>query len=697
MKRKIWISHLIAFALALLLSAGVVGCLITAFELQVQSTGVLMLQCVLFSAGCALCFRFRGGNLLVVCLMAVAAGFLWRTGAWYEHLQSLLMWISDHYRRAYGWDMLFTDASLGPVDYPLVTIAWLVSISVSWTVSRRKHAIFALPPVLLPLIACFVVDDTVPAAGYLYLVMLGTALLLLTDFSRRKGILQGNRMMAMAAVPVAAALAVLFLAVPQKNYVNRFEEIQDRILLWVEKFQSLAQESAEHLSIGADGSSLERLNLSTVGPKTQWDYTVMEVTSPIDGTLYLRGRDYNTYGGKGWVASRHRVETFSQGGETLGPVTIRTYNTRDILYIPYYPAGEITLAGGAAGNTENVQTYSFELAASPQAGALSATPLIYSELLSSAEAPDTLYRQLPAATMAWANSLARELTQDCTTIEAMAQAIGDYVQSSASYDLNTRRMDSNADDFARWFLEESETGYCVHFATAATVLLRAVNIPARYVEGYLVSCRAGETVDVSSTQAHAWAEYYDSDLGAWVPLEATPADESEPEPTESAVPTEASTEPVATAPGVTAPPDSPETQSPVQTGPASTENAGQPHTEFRFPGWAKALLALALVLLVIWGQSEVRICRKQRLWRSDRPNARALARYSQLCQLARLTNQEMPEQIGDLAQKARFSQHTLTKEELDVFDACRQDLETVLKKRPRYQKLMLRLVFAIKS
>ena len=97
------------------------------------------------------------------------------------------------------------------------------------------------------------------------------------------------------------------------------------------------------------------------------------------------------------------------------------------------------------------------------------------------------------------------------------QSIMDYVQNSARYSLNTGRMDDSYTDFAQWFLAESDTGYCVHFATAATVLLRAAGIPARYVTGYMVNCEAGVPVIVESDRAHAWVEYFDDELNTWLP------------------------------------------------------------------------------------------------------------------------------------------------------------------------------------
>ncbi len=76
------------------------------------------------------------------------------------------------------------------------------------------------------------------------------------------------------------------------------------------------------------------------------------------------------------------------------------------------------------------------------------------------------------------------------------------------------------------FLLETKNGYCVQFATAATLILRNLGIPARYVQGYV----AGDFgyVDgkvykstVTDEDAHAWVEVWMDGLG-WRTIEVTP-------------------------------------------------------------------------------------------------------------------------------------------------------------------------------
>ena len=83
-------------------------------------------------------------------------------------------------------------------------------------------------------------------------------------------------------------------------------------------------------------------------------------------------------------------------------------------------------------------------------------------------------------------------------------------------------------DFVEWFLKESKEGNSVHFAAAATMLLRACGMPARYVVGYAAPASLFKGQADGSYQAvleddnaHAWAEVYREGIG-WTVVEATP-------------------------------------------------------------------------------------------------------------------------------------------------------------------------------
>lgn len=82
-------------------------------------------------------------------------------------------------------------------------------------------------------------------------------------------------------------------------------------------------------------------------------------------------------------------------------------------------------------------------------------------------------------------------------------------------------------DFVLSFLDGAQTGYDVHYASAAAMMFRYYGIPARYAEGFLVTkddasrLQPGETLTLNGTSGHAWVEYYQDGVG-WLPFEVTP-------------------------------------------------------------------------------------------------------------------------------------------------------------------------------
>jgi transglutaminase-like putative cysteine protease len=72
------------------------------------------------------------------------------------------------------------------------------------------------------------------------------------------------------------------------------------------------------------------------------------------------------------------------------------------------------------------------------------------------------------------------------------------------------------------FLTKTQTGVCVQYAYALTVLARSLGIPARMVSGYTGGSHvSGDKWAVKSSDAHAWTEVYFSGYG-WIKFEATP-------------------------------------------------------------------------------------------------------------------------------------------------------------------------------
>ncbi|NGM85532.1 DUF3488 domain-containing transglutaminase family protein [Paenibacillus sp. 7124] len=133
--------------------------------------------------------------------------------------------------------------------------------------------------------------------------------------------------------------------------------------------------------------------------------------------------------------------------------------------------------------------------------------------------------ELPSTLPQRVKKLAASLTASVGSRYDVALAVRDYLQNAYPYTLDTR-VPPTGSDFVDDFLFAEKKGYCVHFASAMTVLLRSEGIPARFVQGYAPGRRlAGggpPRYAVTEGDAHAWVEVYFPGAG-WVPFDPTPA------------------------------------------------------------------------------------------------------------------------------------------------------------------------------
>ncbi len=712
MKNKRWVNHLLGAFFAFLLSVCVVGCIITGFDLTIPTETAIRLVkgCCGISVLSALILLIPYGGLLLLLLLLPASVALWSDGLLWDQLKTIAYTISYHFHNVYGWRILGEPAA-EELELAFFLLAGITALTVSYCLCRSQHILFLLPSVLLPLSVCLVTTDTLPDESYLFLLIAGIVLLTLTDLVRRSDPVQGGILTLLAAIPVTAALALLFALNPQAEYVSRAGEIQKETVTWFQKAMT-SVESVMNGNISGVFSN-QTLNLRHVGPKSNLTFSVMRVYTPYSGTLYLRGQDYDIYTGTAWESSPERSETFTPGSETAasGTIGIATYGVRQMLYIPYYPTDTITLTGGSVANWDNLNSYSFPYSRIPS-------------VVFGSGSVDPGYTELPPETKEWADKLLGTILKGDEAQDHILRKILNYVQRSAVYDRSTAAMDPAYDDFARWFLEKSDTGYCVHFATAAAVLLRAAGIPARYVEGYMADCRTEGKNIVTNQEAHAWVEYFDPVFSVWWVLEATPinanpAAEIEPEESntedtdENDLPLEdESAEPaeitetvlpntfegtVGTSGTGDDEEEEEEEEEEYEDLSGFSDSTGEPvptEEKEKIPAWVWLLSGLLLLLIAFPAQGYLRISRKQQLWNTGSPNERALHRWKQLHQLTGRLDLRFPRELEEIALKAKFSQHTITQEELYRFELYKQKLLPMIGRLPWYRKFLLRWIYA---
>lgn len=131
------------------------------------------------------------------------------------------------------------------------------------------------------------------------------------------------------------------------------------------------------------------------------------------------------------------------------------------------------------------------------------------------------YLRLPKELPERVSKLAGEITSAADNDYDRVKAIESYLSKNYKYTLEPGNIPQNR-DFVDYFLFDSKEGYCTYYASAMTVLVRSIGIPARYVEGYKLPSKpvSGKSYEVTNKEAHAWVEVYFEGFG-WIPFEPT--------------------------------------------------------------------------------------------------------------------------------------------------------------------------------
>lgn len=327
----------------------------------------------------------------------------------------------------------------------------------------------------------------------------------------------------------------------------------------------------------------------------------------------------------------------------------------------------------------------------------------------SQEYADLVYRtdtQLPQDTRAFCREYlsAHGLSPDLPATDRweVIARIREILAAECVYSLSPPSI-SPGEDFVTAFLGRTRQGYCVHFATAAAALLRASGIPARYAEGYAVPVRSApgdsfsDWVDVPDYNAHAWVEVYAGGSG-WLPVEVTPAGPDAPAayanasapsagevllPTPTPRPTPRPRDQRHPEAQLTPPPMPTATPLPTPVPDPVAENAAK--TRSAVFGLVLGLLAAASPFLMLALVRRVRLSLRAARFRQPDRNKAALAVYAHLLRLYRANfdlpygGYDPPEEITELALRARYSQHTLTREELGKLTGLAAQLEQRLR------------------
>ena len=269
--------------------------------------------------------------------------------------------------------------------------------------------------------------------------------------------------------------------------------------------------------------------------------------------------------------------------------------------------------------------------------------------------------------------------------DMIADAVKEYVSNAAVYDKGIETPPPDV-DIADYFLHVSKRGYCIHFATAATLLLRMQGIPARFVTGYLVNARptgSDGKIEITGNDAHAWCEYYDASEDLWKILEATPPDPTSTSTSSGEYYQSHEREKASVNPSGEVDDSDPDDidddedddkkeETPSEDGEADAKKDSENKYREKLAEngrttWIVIItigsLAVSLFLLFFIGRG---------LYRRNLKTGSAkkrIIKYYRAIRIERGLNKvrvKIPDEVSDIVMKARFSSHEMTAEELDT-------------------------------
>ncbi len=572
---------------------------------------------------------------------------------------------------------------IGLDSLPIDAVGWfallvmaLLGLSIGWSLIRSKMIL--LPVIVpIPMFMLSLIYTDLPIAHwtvFLLLLYLGTCLI---SGSLRVYDAEKCGMVTLVILLGVFLLGVIIrLASPPEKYEPISFEQRQRII--GDTVQNLMDDIKS-----AFNNRVKRTEDLT--DEEEWRRTgekILEMQASDTGEIYLRAYSLGRYDRNAWrsVPEYNGVwKSMAALGSRLRDDTSETMHIRaekaEMRFVPY-----------GFRSDENILLRESFVAADDQTE--------YSWLFNKhIPTPQTVSAE-EAAYVAWAKeqyTIADTAVVDQLRILAEANGLGhtgdnyetaltvaSFVQHNGSYSMTPGPMPEGK-DFVLYFLLERREGYCVHFASATTALLQALDIPARFVFGYRFYAAEQNWITVTDEMAHAWTEVYEPGIG-WLRIESTagadgwedpfpapPSVTPTPEPSEEPTP-EPTPEPTSEPDKTEKPEGSITTDEPEPTPTPSPEALSDPQNNsdsqtVKPPKpinlwWLLWLIIPPLIVGAFYGAGRwIRRKREQDFCQRNAKKA-VLAMYSYLLWIERFGIIH-DEQAFTLAEEAAFSNHTM--------------------------------------
>lgn len=463
-------------------------------------------------------------------LMIVAMGAFVRKNLWdiLEQARVVAYYINKKYQNYMNQELFSQEwCSWGELRYNIVLIGFcvLLGMYIAWTSLKLRSKLLMSMPVILVYCGALLLGVT-PGQLPTLLLVIGMALEMQWITERQK--IRNSIILRERTEQIGSGkricMVFLLLTVGLSVSWHLSSRISGQVFRNVNRIQIKQQNIERELKIMVEtkGQQLRGMlgidsggYLSNVAPK-YLDKPVFTVTvsDKPKNSLYLRGFVGDIYQGGKWKASKNiqKESGKRKKGIWSGKYCQSQYTTFDSEEL------DITIQYTRLGKRSK---YLY----TPYSKSSAINELSSKEgRLCSGEEDDALHLyQSLAGEMPYYESygISSDLIMDVQNV----------LWRNTSYSLELDPIPRNQ-DYAEYFLFYSQKGYCEHFATAGTLLLRNMNHTARYVSGYRISSDrftynkedGTYTAEVLDSDAHAWSEVW-VDRNYWMPQEMTPSGE----------------------------------------------------------------------------------------------------------------------------------------------------------------------------
>lgn len=667
------ISMLMQMVTPVLITAGLVLCLTSAYELPFEPG-----QIILFSAVTAFLLSLifmipkrRSLFLLLFVLLAAFAGFLLREQlicGTYSTLSALDECFETSVTKSIFPDAAFSFSMLKSGTTVLCAlVCFLLTLYFSLCCGLLKAPMLCYVLALPLAVLCVLYVGNPPDLSHLILLVTAILLVPMQQLS-----CQGES----SRIAIVNFMLIILVAAFALN-VRVLSTKIDGEWLSTDAFEEFfTVVSQEEKSEPIKFEKPQTKPISDAGQEEPENVVVMTVTSSAVGTVYLRGYSLARYDGESWSSPTESFEResdaalfsaqaaqYSFPGLKKQNMTISYTTPSKLVHVPYFciPGGDVTISEDGVTLFSPISSYTLdywppnrvraelmELPENLQIDELGYRSYVYENY--TADLPE--FRSFASSEIG---------ISDLSDREAVVMAVTSYLTSHSSYSRTVQKT-PDGEDVGLYFLTVSHTGNCIHYSTSAAAILQSLGIPTRFVGGYRTTItQASVAKEVTDLEAHAWIEVYFDGVG-WLPFEATFSGGGflrTPDPTVTPIPSATpehvqppSIEPKPSIAPLGTPSVSPSPKAPDPTEPKAAS----------IPTVLWVVIGLCLLILLTVLRRILKRTIRFRRWAKMSNNRYAISAYRYSKRLASLGLMS-PEIVTELANKARFSQHKLTSNE----------------------------------